>query len=79
MLHIIPQSQKTLRLNDIEQDQTFMTQITVEIDPYLQAGEYLLIAGMYLLETGERLPLVEGPIAPSPNGILLGTMTFEDE
>jgi hypothetical protein len=48
------------------------TRFDIPLDESIQPGEYLLVTGMYLLETGERLPLIEGPSAPSPNAILVG-------
>ncbi|MEM7345431.1 MAG: hypothetical protein AAF485_14415 [Chloroflexota bacterium] len=58
--------------------QKFVTDFDIAFDPNMETGEYLLITGMYELETGERLPLLDGPtIAPSPNGILLGQISVQ--
>ncbi len=54
------------------------THFDLPLDESLPPGEYLLVTGMYLLETGERLPLIEGPSAPSPNAILVGRVKIGD-
>jgi hypothetical protein len=42
----------------------------------VQPGEYLLITGLYTPQTGQRMPLVDGPRAPSPNAVLLGKINL---
>ena len=53
----------------------FATRFTIPLTDHV-VGEHLLLAGMYNLETGERLPLVSGPGGPSPNAVLLGSVTL---
>ena len=50
----------------------------IVLDENVQPGEYLLLAGLYEAQTGQRLPLIgESSRAPSPNAVLLGQVTVE--
>jgi hypothetical protein len=44
----------------------------IPLDESIQPGQYLLVTGMYLPASGERIPVISGPSAPSPDAILLG-------
>ncbi len=46
----------------------------LNLDAGLAPGEYLLLAGMYLPDTGERLAVLDGPTGPAPATILLGSV-----
>jgi hypothetical protein len=50
---------------------------TIRLDDWLQPGEYLLLAGLYEPQSGQRLTLVNASPAPSPNAILLDTLTLK--
>ncbi len=41
----------------------------------VQPGEYLILAGLYDRNTGERVPLVNGDSGPAPATVLLGEIT----
>jgi hypothetical protein len=49
----------------------------IPLDESIRPGEYLLLAGLYSPQSGQRLPLVAGPAAPSPEAVLLGTVQIE--
>ena len=49
----------------------------IVLDENVQPGEYLLLAGLYEAQTGQRLPLIGESRAPSPNAVLLGQVTGE--
>ena len=49
----------------------------IVLDENVQPGEYLLLAGLYEAQTGQRLPLIGESRAPSPNAVLLGQVTVE--
>ncbi len=40
-------------------------------------GEYLLLAGMYLPVSGQRLGVEQGPVGPAPGTILVGSVRVE--
>jgi hypothetical protein len=46
--------------------------VEILLDDTVQPNEYLLLAGIYDVRSGRRLPLIDGPSAPSPNAVLLG-------
>jgi len=50
----------------------------IPLEASMQPGDYLLLAGMYTPQTGQRLPLVEGPVGPSPHAVLLGQFKIEE-
>lgn len=43
----------------------------IPVGDWIQPGDYLLLAGLYNPQTGERLPLVSGSASPSPEAVLL--------
>ena len=45
---------------------------TVNLPPDLPAGRYAVVAGLYRLDTGERLPAT--PAGPEPGSVLVGTV-----
>ena len=49
------------------------------LDAGVTPGEYLLLAGMYDPETGERLAVLEGPTGPAPATVLLGRVEITGE
>jgi hypothetical protein len=50
---------------------------TIQLDDWLQPGEYLLLAGLYDPQSGQRLTLVNASPAPSPNAILLDKINLK--
>jgi hypothetical protein len=52
---------------------------TVHIPVDLPAGDYPLVAGMYLLETGERLPWLGPDGAPRGDVVRLGTVIVQSK
>jgi hypothetical protein len=55
------------------------TRSEIRLDESVSPGDYLLLTGMYLPESGERLRLLAGPPGPSPDSILMGPVTIEGE
>lgn len=49
------------------------------LDAGVTPGDYLLLAGLYLPETGERLDVLTGPTGPVPGSVLLGRVQVVDE
>lgn len=49
----------------------------IVLDENVQPGEYLLLAGLYEAQTGQRLSIIGETRAPSPNAVLLGQVTVE--
>ena len=43
----------------------------------LTPGQYLLLTGWYNSQTGQRLPRVRGPVAPSPEAVQLTSLTLQ--
>ncbi len=55
----------------------FADRYDISLTEGMQPGEYLLIAGLYSLQSGQRLPLESGPVSPSPDATLLTTITID--
>lgn len=53
-------------------------QFTIALDDSFQPGEYLLVTGMYSPQSGERLSVIDGPLAPQPDAVLLGAITLDE-
>jgi hypothetical protein len=53
------------------QENIFADRIEIPLDEGVQPGQHLLLAGLYNPQSGERVPLIAGPVAPSPDAILL--------
>ena len=49
------------------------------LDASVTPGDYLLLAGVYLPETGERLVMQAGPVGPTPGSVLLGRVRVAGE
>ncbi len=55
---------------------TFADHYQIPIHEGVPSGEYLLVVGLYTPSSGQRLPMLKGPAAPSSEGVLLGKMKF---
>lgn len=49
----------------------FADTFSLELDPALPPGDYLLVTGLYAPASGNRLPVITGPTSPSPNSVRL--------
>lgn len=58
-------------------NRTFADSFDIELDDDVQSDDYLLLTGIYLPETGERLPVVNGPLGPSTGSVLLEQLAIE--
>jgi 4-amino-4-deoxy-L-arabinose transferase-like glycosyltransferase len=47
-----------------------------DIDPAAPSGEYRIEVGMYLLDTGQRLPVIENGVRTAGDSALLGTVVL---
>ncbi len=56
------------------QETVFADRFEIPLGEGVQSGKYLLLAGLYSPQSGERVTLVAGPIAPSPDAMLLGSV-----
>ncbi len=57
-------------------DNILADRFNISLGDHIQAGDYLLLAGLYNPQTGERLPLLSGPVAPSPDAVLLTPLSL---
>jgi 4-amino-4-deoxy-L-arabinose transferase-like glycosyltransferase len=55
--------------------ETVRDEVEVSVDPSAPAGEYRLVAGLYLSSTGERLPALDENGRPISDWVLLGNVT----
>jgi hypothetical protein len=49
----------------------------IPLDSSIQPDEYLLLAGVYSTQSGERLDLINGLPSPSPDAVLLGKIELD--
>jgi hypothetical protein len=50
---------------------------SLSLADWIESGEYVLLAGLYEPQSGERLALTNAPSAPVPNAILLDRIKVE--
>jgi 4-amino-4-deoxy-L-arabinose transferase-like glycosyltransferase len=59
--------------------ETYADRYELTLDAGVIPGDYLLLAGMYNPETGQRLAVLDGPTGPAPATVLLGRIEITGE